>query len=126
MSGKSIPQSIINALIAGIVGRSAAMIKVEVNRAKQEFASKLKGLGVGVGLVAWSLSMLAFGVMLLFVAGLIALTSIWPAWLVALAGGGFVVVFGLIVLAVGQSKIKKNKDLKPDEAITNIRAMFGA
>lgn len=126
MSVPPFVQGILKAVITGLVGRTTVMIKAEVERAKAEFEAKLKGLGIGIGLVIAAATMLCFGIMLLFIAGLIALTEIWPAWLVALAGGGVAVLFGLIFLAAGQSKIKKNKDLKPDQAIDNIRSLFGA
>lgn len=126
MSGSRFTRSLVNALVAGVLGQATVIIKTELTRAKEELIRKLRNLGIGIGLVVFAASLLGFGLVLLFIAGLIALTNIWPAWLVALAGGGVAILIGLIFLAVGSSKIKRNKDLKPDLAIQNIKSLFGA
>ena len=124
MSGPNFGRYIVNAIVAGIVGRGVQVIKTEVENAKNEFQAKLKSLSIGAAMVGVSLAFVTFGLILLMVAGLIALTEIWPAWLVALTGGGAVLLLGFIVMAIGASKIKKNKDLMPDQAIRNIKAIF--
>ncbi len=124
MSSSKFGRYVLNAVTAGIVGSAAGIIKTEVERAKNEIQAKLKALGVGAAFVAIAAGLLSLAFVLLLVAGLIALTSIWPAWLVALVGGGALLLIGLIFLAVGSSKIKRNKDLMPDTAINNIKAVF--
>ncbi|PKQ27063.1 MAG: hypothetical protein CVT64_01040 [Actinobacteria bacterium HGW-Actinobacteria-4] len=124
MASPSFGKHIVDAILAAVVGRAIATIKTEVEYAKQEVTAKLKALGVAAGLLvaAFGLFMVAF--MLLLVAGFHALTYLWPIWLVACVLGGSVLLLGIIFAAVGSSKIKKNKDLMPERAINNIRAVF--
>lgn len=124
MSSSKFGRYVLNAVTAGIMGSAVGIIKTEVERAKNEIQAKLKALGVGAAFIAIASGLLSLAFILLLVAGLIALTYVWPAWLVALVGGGALLVIGLIFLAVGSSKIKNNKDLMPQSAINNIKAVF--
>lgn len=124
MANPNLGKYIVDALLAAVMGRAVTTIKTELTYAKQEVTAKLKGLGIGAGLivVAFALFMVAF--MLFLVAGFHALTYIWPIWLVALVMGGSLLVLGIILASVGSFKIKKNKDLMPERAINNIKAIF--
>ena len=124
MSSSSFGRFIFNAVAAGVVGSAVGIIKTEVENAKKEIEAKLKALGQGAALVAAAAGLLSIAFVLLLAAGLIALTYLWPAWLVALVGGGALLLIGVILLAVGSSRIKKNKDLMPESAINNIKAVF--
>jgi hypothetical protein len=124
MANPNFGKYVVDAILAAVMGRAVATIKTEVQYAKQEVTTKLKALGIGAGLVAVAMSLFMVAFMLLLVAGFHALTYLWPIWLVAVVMGGSLLLLGLIFVAVGSFKIKKNKDLMPERAINNIKAIF--
>ncbi|WP_062519554.1 phage holin family protein [Demequina silvatica] len=115
----------VNAIVAGLLGRITAVIKTEIERAKKEIAAKLKGIGVGIGLIV------AAGVFAFFMAGvlvaaaILGLATVWPAWLAALTVAGGLLLIVLILVLIGSSLIKKNKDLTPQESIDNVKSVVG-
>ncbi|WP_062290911.1 phage holin family protein [Demequina phytophila] len=115
----------VNAIVAGLLGRITAVIKTEIERAKKEIAAKLKGIGVGIGLIV------AAGVFAFFLAGvlvaaaILGLATVWPAWLAALTVAGGLLLIVLILVLIGSSLIKKNKDLTPQESIDNVKSVVG-
>lgn len=124
MSGSNFRRYVLNAVLAGAVGRASTMLKDELERAKNEVQSKLKAVGIGAALVAVAAGLMSVAAIFFLIAGFVALTYVWPAWLVGLVIGGVALLIGLILLAVGMGKIKKNKDLVPEHAIENIKKIF--
>ncbi len=112
----------VNAIVAGLIGRISGVVKTEVARAKQEIAEKLKGIGIGVGLMVAASFFGFFALGVLVAAAVLGLAEVWPAWLAALTVGGALLLILLILVGIGASLIKKNKDLKPQQAIDNIKA----
>lgn len=112
----------VNAIVAGLVGRIVGVIKTEYERAKQETAEKLKGIGIGIGLLVAAGAIGFFLLGVLITAAILGLATVWPAWLAALTVAGAMLLIILILAGIGASMIKKNKDLKPQQSIDNIRA----
>ncbi|WP_062313106.1 phage holin family protein [Demequina rhizosphaerae] len=115
----------VNAIVAGLLGRISAVIKTEFERAKQEIASKLKGIGVGVGLFVGAGIFGFFASGVLVAAAVLGLATVWPAWLAALTVAGGLLVIVLILVLIGNALIKKNKDLTPHESIDNVKQVVG-
>ncbi len=116
---------LVNAVVAAVAGQAVGIMRTELDDAKTEMQNKAKGIGIGVGLVAGAASFLFFALGLLLTAGVVGLANVWPAWLAALVMGGGLLLIGGILIAIGAAYIKKNKDLKPERAITNLRRYFG-
>ncbi len=116
---------LVNALVAAVAGQAVGILRTELDDAKTEMQHKAKGIGIGVGLVAVAASFLLFALGVFLAAAVIGLAQVWPAWLAALVVGGVLLVIGAILVAIGVSKINKNKDLKPRRAITSLRRFFG-
>ncbi len=112
----------VNAIVAGLIGRITGVVKTEVARAKEEIAQKLKGIGIGVGLMVAASFFGFFALGVLVAAAVLGLAEVWPAWLAALTVGGALLLILLILVGIGSSLIKRNKDLKPQQAIDNIKA----
>ncbi len=113
----------IGSIVSAIVAQATAMLRHELEVAKAEIVRKLKGLGIGAGFVSFALVFIMISVVLLVIAGVAALTEyVWPLWLSALVSGGGVLLIGLIFLWIGAVKIKRNKDLRPERAISAMRA----
>ncbi len=108
----------VSSIVTALLGQVGKVVRRELEIAKREFVGKVKGLLAGGILVAIAMS-LSMGALILFViAGVSALTLIWPLWLSALVGGGSLLLIALIFLAIGALKIKKNKDLRPERAVS--------
>ncbi len=125
MNPAGIGKYLLNAAVTMVAGRAAAILQDGLTEAKEEVQEKLKGLGVGLALVAVAGSILFISAAVLLSAAVLGLATVWPAWLAALTiGGGFLLV-SLILIAIGASKINKNKDLRPEKAIANLRKYVG-
>ena len=112
----------VGAILTALFSQATAMFRVELEAAKEEFTKKLKGLAAGTGLVAFAMGLFFVSITLLIIAGVAGLTTIWPLWQAALVVGGGVLVIALIFMAIGAVKIKNNKDLRPERAVTAYNA----
>lgn len=126
MNTASFGKYLVNALVAAVAGQAVGIVRTELDDAKTEMQEKAKGIGIGVGVVAAALSFFFFATAVFLAAAVIGLAQVWPAWLAALVVGGGLLLIGGIMVAIGASKIKKNKDLKPERAITNLRRYFSS
>jgi hypothetical protein len=115
---------LVNAVVAAVAGQAVGIMRTELEDAKTEMQEKAKGIGIGVGLVAGAASFLFFALGVFLAAAVLGLAEVWPAWLAALVVGGGLLLIGGILIAIGSSKIKKNKDLKPERAISTLRRYF--
>ncbi|WP_062379278.1 phage holin family protein [Demequina pelophila] len=111
----------VNAIVAGLLGRLSSVVKTELENAKAEISEKLKNIGIGVGLLAAAAGIGFFLVGVLIAAAILGLSTVWPAWLAALTVAGAMLLLILILGGVGASIIKKNKDLKPQQSIDNLK-----
>lgn len=114
----------VNAIVAGLVGRIANVIRTEIARAKQEITDKLKGIGAGIGVLVAASAVAFFLLGVLIAAGILGLATVWPAWLAALTVAGGLLLIVIILIAVGVNLINKNKDLTPQQSIDNIKAVL--
>jgi len=121
MASSKASKVIFDALLAGFIGRTTAMIKAELEKAKLEIQAKLKGLAAGSALLIGALAFILFAIGFLLVAAVAGLSTVWPVWLSALVIGGAVLLIALILLWIGLSLIKKNKDLRPTDTYENIK-----
>ena len=117
---------LVNAVVAAVAGQAVGIMRIELDDAKTEMQNKAKGIGIGVGLVAAAASFLFFALGVFLAAAVIGLANVWPAWLAALVVGGGLLLIGGVLVAIGASKIKNNKDLKPERAITHLRRYFAS
>ncbi len=111
----------VNSIVSAILGQVSQVIRHEIELAKREFTHKVKGLLSGGILVAIAGGLTGGAMILLIIAGVSALTLIWPMWLSALVGGGALLVLALIFFAIGAVKIRRNKDLRPERAVSALK-----
>lgn len=115
---------LVNALVGATAGRVTGILRAELEDAKLEVQAKAKGLGIGAALVAVATTFLFFATGVFLAAAVIGLAQVWPAWLAALVVGGALLLIAGIFVAIGVAKINKNKNLKPERAITNLSKFF--
>jgi hypothetical protein len=111
----------VSSIVAAILGQVGTVVRHEFKLAKEEFTHKVKGLLAGGILMVIAAGLMGGALILLVIAGVSALTLVWPLWLAALVGGGALLVLGLIFLWIGSAVIKKNKDLRPERAVSALR-----
>jgi len=111
----------VSSIVAALLGQVLNAIRYELDVAKREFTEKLKALLSGAILVVFALGFLGGATGLFVLAGVHALTYVWPLWKAALVGGAALVLIAAILLAIGTYKIRKNKDLRPERAVSALR-----
>jgi len=111
----------VTSIATALLGQVGKVVRRELEIAKRELIGKIKGLLAGGILIGIAMSLAMAAAILFVIAGVSALTLIWPLWLSALVGGGSLLLIALIFLAIGASKIKKNKDLRPERAVTALK-----
>lgn len=116
---------VLNALVTAIAGRAVEIAKAELADAKLEVETKVKGLSVGLGLLAAAVGAVGVGLVMLIISGTIALSKVWEPWLSTLVVGGSLVVIAIILGSIGAYKVNRNKNLKPERAIANLQRYFG-
>jgi|GEM_PF-1481675 len=124
MNSAGFGKYVVNALVGAAAGRVSGILRSELEDAKLEMQTKAKGLGIGAGLVAAAASFLFLATGVFLAAAVIGLAQVWPAWLAALVVAGALLLIAGIFIGAGVSKINKNKDLKPERAITNLSKFF--
>ena len=124
-----ITKTILNTVFQVLFGQMLNTLKYELSLAKEETEKKLKALLGGVVTTIVAVAFMIFASSILLVSGVAALSLIWPLWMSSLVVGGGVLVVGLILLLIGTMTIKRNKDLRPERAITALQkasSVFGA
>lgn len=109
-------------LLADLPRELSDLVRAEIRLLQTELASKLRAAGVGLGLVTLGVTLLSAFLLMLVVAGILALSLVMPAWAAALVVAGSALVVGLIFIASGIASIKKG--FTPFESVDQIAADF--
>ncbi|WP_430868198.1 phage holin family protein [Demequina aurantiaca] len=117
----SIGKTFVNTVVSAIFGNWISTVKTEIEIAKIEFGYKAKELGKGVGMLVAASVFSFFLVLLLLTSAVAGLAEGMPVWAAALIVAGGILVIVLILGLWGAHKIKRNKDIKPERAINNIK-----
>jgi hypothetical protein len=109
-------------LIADLPRELSDLVRAEIRLLQTELASKLRAAGVGLGLVTLGVTLLSAFLLMLVVAGILALSLVMPAWAAALVVAGSALITGLILIAAGIGSIKKG--FTPFESVDQIAKDF--
>jgi hypothetical protein len=109
-------------LLADLPRELSDLVRAEIRLLQTELASKLRAAGVGLGLVTLGVTLISAFLLMLVVAGILALSLAMPGWAAALVVGGSALVIGLIFVATGIGSIKKG--FTPFESVDQIAADF--
>jgi hypothetical protein len=97
------------------------LVKAEIDNLKSEVAGKAKGLGVGGALLAAAGVLGIFLISWLLYAGFEGLNVVFVPWLSALIVSAVLLLLMVILVLVGLSAIKKNKDFGNLESVDSIK-----
>jgi hypothetical protein len=109
------------ALITELPYLMGQLIRAELELVRQELIARLKGTGIGLGLLIVALNLLVAFVLLLVLAGVFALALLMPTWAAALTIAGVVLVIALIVGAIGAKMVAGTGSPLPSRTIDNVK-----
>ena len=108
-------------LIGQLTEQISRLVRDEARLAQAEVAQKAKKLGVGAGLFGGAGLVAFFGVAALITAVILALALVLPAWLAALIVGVVLLVVAGVLALVGKKDVQKGSPPVPTEAISSIK-----
>ena len=97
------------------------LVRAELELLRKEVLHRLKGTGIGLGVIAVAISLISVFVTLLVVAGVLALSLVLPAWAAVLILAGVVLVVALILFAIGAALLSGTKPPVPERTLASVR-----
>ncbi|GAB3873250.1 phage holin family protein [Dactylosporangium cerinum] len=100
----------------------STLVRDELKLAQVELAQKGKRAGLGVGMFGGAGVVAFYGVGALLAAVIIALAAVMPAWLSALLVGVVLLAIAGILALLGKSQVSKAVPPVPQNAVASVRA----
>ena len=108
-------------LIADLPGLLVALVKAELNQIKQEFATKAKYAGAGIGFLAFAAGLIFFALGCLVAAAILGLSLVLPGWASALIVFGGLLLVAVLLAFIGVQSLKKTGGAAPEKTIASIQ-----
>ena len=108
-------------LFGRLTEQVSRLVRAELDLAKAEMIKKVKGLGIGAGLLvaAGVLALYALGT--LIHAAVLGLSTVFAPWLAALVIGFVILAIVAVLALVGLRLIKAATPLKPQDTLKNVK-----
>jgi len=100
----------------------STLVRDELALAKAELSGKAKHAGKGIGLFSGAGVAALYGLAVLLATAVIALDLVMPLWLAALLVGVLLLIIAGILALVGRRQVKQGVPPTPDEAVASIKA----
>jgi Putative Actinobacterial Holin-X, holin superfamily III len=115
--GRSIP-----GILTDLLTQFTTLLRQESELARTELSEKVSQAVMGIALAVGAAILLLPALVILLMAGMFGLSegADWPMWLSALVVGGAALIIGLILVAVGVSRLKP-RALMPDKTIKQLQ-----
>jgi hypothetical protein len=104
-----------------VAEHASTLARLELELAALELKRKVAALGVGIGLVVSAGVFLLFALGFGLAAGAAALALVVSTWAALLIVFGALVLFGLLLVLIGLSAIKKGTPPVPEQALEEAR-----
>jgi uncharacterized membrane protein YqjE len=125
MNPETTPPALEQATTGELVNRLAeqvsTLVKGELELARVELAEKGKRAGVGAGLAGAGGLLGAYGLAVLLAAAVAALALVWPVWLAALAVGVVVLLVAGVLAMLGRSQLRQAAPPTPEHTAQSVR-----
>ena len=108
-------------LIGQLTEQISRLVRDEARLAQAEVTRKAKRLGVGAGLFGGAGLVAFFGLAALITAAILALALVLPAWLAALLVGVVLLVVAGVLALVGKKDVQQGSPPVPTEAISSVK-----
>jgi lipopolysaccharide export LptBFGC system permease protein LptF len=100
----------------------STLVRDELALAKAELAGKAKHAGTGAGLFGGAAAVGLFGLAVLVATAVIALDLVMPLWLAALLVGVLLLIIAGVLALVGRSQLRQGVPPTPEAAVASIKA----
>ncbi|GGM66931.1 phage holin family protein [Dactylosporangium sucinum] len=100
----------------------STLVRDELKLAQAELAQKGKRAGVGVGMFGGAGVVALYGVGALIAAAILGLATVLPAWLSALVIGVVLLVIAGVLALSGKSQVSKAGPPMPTDAVAGVKA----
>jgi Flp pilus assembly protein TadB len=109
-------------LVRQLPGQVSRLIRDEIRATQMELTEKLKAAGVGAGLLVGGavLALFAFGA--LIAAAILGLAEVLAPWLSALIVGVVLLLIAGVLALLGQRRLKKGIPPLPQDSIESVKA----
>jgi len=109
-------------ILADLLSQFTTLIRQEAALARTEFSENISRAVTGAGMAGGAAVLLVPSLVILMMAGVYGIAALtdWPLWASALIVGGGFTLIGLILLAVGMSRLKA-RALMPDKTIGQVK-----
>lgn len=114
------------ALIGSLPRLLMDLITSELERLKSEIATKLKSLGVGIGLLVGAGVFAFFALGVLAAAAVLGIAEALPGWLAALIVAAALLVIVGILVAIGVAQLRRGSPPVPTETLQSVKKDVGA
>ncbi|PZR53550.1 phage holin family protein [Xylanimonas oleitrophica] len=101
------PQPTLGKLFEQLSEQATRLVRSEIALAKAELTSKAKASGIGAGLLAGAAVIVLYAVGVLIWAAVIGLAEAWPLWLSALVVGVVMLLLAGVLAMLGVRTFKK-------------------
>ena len=108
-------------LIGQLTEQISRLVRDEARLAQAEVTQKAKKLGVGAGLFGAAGLVAFFGLATLITTIILALALVMPAWLAALLVGVVLLVVAGVLALVGKKDVQQGSPPVPTEAISSVK-----
>jgi uncharacterized membrane protein YqjE len=115
--GRSIP-----GILSELISQFTTLVRQESELARTEMSEKIGSAVMGLVMAVGAAILLLPALVILLMAGVYGLSegAQWPMWMSALVVGGATFIIGLIVVAIGASRLKPSA-LKPEKTIKQLQ-----
>jgi uncharacterized membrane protein YqjE len=115
--GRSIPR-----ILSELISQFTTLVRQESELARTEMSEKIGSAVMGLVMAVGAAILLLPALVILLMAGVYGLSegAQWPMWMSALVVGGAAFIIGLIVVAIGASRLKPSA-LKPEKTIKQLQ-----
>jgi len=97
------------------------LVRAELELLRKELVQRLKGTGIGLGLIALAFTLLGLVGFLLVVSGVYALSLVLPVWAAALILAAVVLLVAILLFVIGAGLVSRTKSPVPRRTIQSVR-----
>lgn len=108
-------------LVAQLSEQVARLVRAEIDLARTELVARAKQAGIGAGLLAGAGLLSLYALAALLAAAVLGLAVVVPVWLAALIVGVVLLVVAGVLALVGRRSLARGLPPTPQRAIDNVK-----
>jgi uncharacterized membrane protein YqjE len=108
-------------LVNRLAAQVSELVRGEMELARTELVAKGKRAGTGVGLAGAGGVVALYGLGALIAAAIAALALVWPVWLAAVVVGVLLLVVAGVLALLGRAQLRRAAPPTPESAMESVR-----